>query len=301
MLADLGAQVDKIEDDGAGDYLRWVEPQRGGSSVAFAALNRGKRSAVMNLKAPAGREAFERLVGHYDVLVEQFRPGVLDRLGLGHERLLTRYPRLVICALTGYGQDGPLRDRAGHDINYLARGGLLGVQGPGGGAPPQIPGFQLADVSGGMWVAIAVLGALRRRDATGEGGVSDIAMADGLVGFASLSLPRGLLGEELPRGDEVLSGGAAAYNTYLAKDGAPMTLGSLEPKFWTAFATANGIEPDLSALVPGPHQKALKEKLAAVFASRTRPEWEAFAREHDCCVEPVIPAHELLADEQLRA
>jgi alpha-methylacyl-CoA racemase len=300
VLADLGAQVDKIEDDGLGDYLRFVQPQRGGMSVSFASLNRGKRSAVVNLKSPAGRDAFERLAGRYDVLVEQFRPGVLDRLGLGHDHLRRRHPKLVICALTGYGQSGPLKDRAGHDVNYLARGGLLGVQGPAGAAP-QLPGFQLADVSGGMWVAIAVLAALRRRDASGEGSVCDVAMADGLVGFAATSLPRGLTGEVLARGDETLTGGIAPYNTYLAKDGTPMSLGSLEPKFWIQFATVNGIEPSMDALVPGPHQVALKEKVAAVFASRTRGEWEAFAREHDCCVEPALAAHELREDPQLRA
>jgi crotonobetainyl-CoA:carnitine CoA-transferase CaiB-like acyl-CoA transferase len=300
VLADLGAQVDKIEDDGLGDYLRFVPPRRGDVSLSFAALNRGKRSAVVNLKTAAGREAFERLLGRYDVLVEQFRPGVLDRLGLGHAHLLERYPRLVVCALTGYGQDGPLRDRAGHDINYLARGGLLGVQGPAGAAP-QVPGFQLADVSGGMWLVIAVLAALRRRDQTGKGGVCDVAMADGLLAFAATSLPRGFAGEPGVRGDETLTGGIAPYNTYLAKDGTPMSLGSLEPKFWTAFAAANGLDPSLDALVPGEHQRALKQKVAAVFASRTRAEWEAFARDHDCCVEPALAPDELRSDPHLQA
>jgi alpha-methylacyl-CoA racemase len=194
VLADLGARVDKIEDPGAGDYLRHIAPSKAHTSVAFAALNRGKRSGIIDVKNPLGRDALLRLAGTYDVLFEQFRPGVMDRLGLGHELLRRTHPRLVVCALTGYGQNGPLRDRAGHDINYLARAGILGLQGPPDG-PPQVPAFQLADVAGGMWCAIAILAALRQRDATGEGRVCDIAMADGAAMFAVLQLSAGLNGE----------------------------------------------------------------------------------------------------------
>jgi crotonobetainyl-CoA:carnitine CoA-transferase CaiB-like acyl-CoA transferase len=300
VLAELGAQVDKVEDAGAGDYLRYSQPQRGGESVAFAALNRGKRSAVVDLKKPEGQAAFGRLLGRYDVLFEQFRPGVLERLGLGHAQLRARYPRLILCALTGYGQHGPLSQRAGHDLNYLGRAGLLGCQGPAD-RPPQVPGFQLADVSGGMWCAIAILGALRHRDQTGEGQICDIAMTDGVLGFAALQVTAALAGEAQKRGQEVLTGGVAPYNTYRAKDGAPMTLASLEPKFWLTFATATGLSPDLSALLPGDHQTALGEQVARVFASRTRQEWIDFASEHDCCVEPVLGPEEIARDEHLRA
>lgn len=299
VLSDLGARVDKIEDAGAGDYLRHTGPQRGGMSLPFAALNRGKRSAVLDLKNPAGREAFLRLLGSYDVLVEQFRPGVLDRLGLGHETLRKARPRLVICALTGYGQTGPLRDRAGHDLNYLARAGVLGLQGPTD-RPPQVPGFQAADVSGGMWCVIAILAALRHRDATGEGQVIDVAMTDGVVGLGGLGIMMGL-GDPKPRGDDLLNGGIAPYRTYRSKDGAMMTLASLEPKFWLRFAGATGLEGDLEALMPGPHQAKLVERVAEVFASKTRAEWEAFAEDHDCCVEPVLMASELRDDPHLAA
>jgi crotonobetainyl-CoA:carnitine CoA-transferase CaiB-like acyl-CoA transferase len=300
VLADLGAQVDKIEDAGAGDYLRYVPPQRAGASAGFHLLNRGKRSAIVDLKRAEGRAAFMRLLGRYDVLFEQFRPGVLDRLGLSHAALRERHPRLIICALTGYGQTGPLSQRAGHDLNYLARAGLLGSMGPSAG-PPQVPGFQLADVSGGMWCVIAILAALRQRDATGQGTVCDIAMSDGVLGFAALSIAAGLAGESVPRGDETLTGGIAPYNTYLAKDGAPMTLAALEPKFWTAFCAAVGLECDTSALVPGPHQAALKARVAEIFAGRTRAEWEAFAENHDCLVEPVLAPNELAGDAHTRA
>jgi crotonobetainyl-CoA:carnitine CoA-transferase CaiB-like acyl-CoA transferase len=225
---------------------------------------------------------------------------VLDRLGLGHELLRETHPRLVICALTGYGQDGPLAQRAGHDLNYLARAGLLGLQGPAD-RPPQVPGFQLADVSGGMWCVIAILAALRRRDATGEGEICDIAMTDGVLGFSALQLTAALNGMETKRGEEVLTGGIAPYNTYLSKDGVPMSLAPLEPKFWMKFASLNGLDPDLEALMPGDHQPALADEVSAVVASKTRAEWEAFCAEHDVLIEPALANEEIANDEQLKA
>jgi crotonobetainyl-CoA:carnitine CoA-transferase CaiB-like acyl-CoA transferase len=300
VLADLGATVDKIEDTAGGDYLRHMPPQIAGESVAFNLLNRGKRSAVLDLKKPAGREAMKRLAGTYDVLFDQFRPGVLARLGLGHDDLRAACPRLVICALTGYGQTGELEGRAGHDLNYLARSGVLGAQGPAGG-PPQVPGFQMADVSGGMWCVIAILAALAERARTGEGRVLDVAMTDGVLGFAALAFGAALTGQPVKAGDEVLSGGIAPYNTYLSKDGHPITLAALEPKFWMTFCAAAGLAPDLSALAPGPHQAALRAQVAAVFASRTREEWARFGAEHDCCVEPVATPADAAADPHLAA
>jgi alpha-methylacyl-CoA racemase len=298
VLADLGATVDKIEDTGGGDYLRHMPPHAGGESVAFQLLNRGKRSAVLDLKKPAGKEAFQKLLGTYDVLFEQFRPGVLGRLGLSHEALLDKHPGLVICALTGYGQSGELSHRAGHDLNYLARSGILGAHGPAG-APPQVPGFQLADVSGGMWCVIAIQAALAERARTGKGRVIDIAMTDGVLGFSTMAIGGALAGQEVKRGDEVLTGAIAPYNTYLSRDGHPITLAALEPKFWTAFCAGAGIEADMTALFPGPHQAGLKEKLTSVFASKTREEWARFGAEHDCCVEPVTLPGEIEKDAHL--
>ena len=300
VLADLGAQVDKLEDTGAGDYVRHGIPQVEGMSTAFHALNRGKRSLALDLKQPAGREALLRLIGHYDVLFEQFRPGVMARLGVGHDVLLEHNPRLVVCALTGYGQDGPLRDRAGHDLNYMARAGLLGMQGPADG-PPQIPAFQLADVSGGLWSVVAILAALRERDRTGKGSVLDIAMLDSVIPFATIALSKLFGGESVARGGELLTGGIAAYQVYATKDGEAVTLGALEPKFLMRFCQASGIDADLSALIPGPHQAELKQRFAAVFAAKTRSEWEAFNAENDCCVEPVLRPDELFGDAQLAA
>lgn len=300
VLADLGAQVDKIEDPDLGDYTRHMAPLAGGTSVAFHALNRGKRSLVLDLKSAAGAATFRRLARAYDVVFDQFRPGVMDRLGIGHPVLLADNPRLVICALTGYGQTGPLRDRAGHDLNYLARSGLLGLMGPEDRAP-QPPAFQLADVGGGLWSVVHILAALRERDRTGKGAILDVSMTDSVLPFATIALSRALGGETPARGGEVLTGGAAAYNTYLTKDGAAVALGALEPKFLARFCKGAGIDFDPMAIVPGPHQAAFKTKFAEVFRTKTRAEWEAFGKEHDCCLEPVLRAEEALQDAHLAA
>ncbi|WP_438036009.1 CaiB/BaiF CoA transferase family protein [Sorangium sp. So ce204] len=304
VLADLGATVDKVEDVAGGDFLRQLPPQIAGESAAFQLLNRGKRSALLDLKTPEGRDAFRRLVAGYDVLFDQFRPGVLDRLGLGHAALRADNPRLIVCALTGYGQTGALAARAGHDLNYIARAGVLGAQGPAEG-PPQVPGFQVADMSGGMWCVIAILAALRERERTGQGAVLDIAMTDGVLGFALPTLAAALasggeaVGETARAGAAPLTGGLAPYNTYLSNDGHAMALAALEPKFWASFCEGAGLDPDPSALVPGPHQAELKRKLAAVVRERTRAEWETVAAERDCCLEPVLDPRSAAADPHL--
>ncbi len=300
VLADLGATVDKVEDVGAGDYYRMTPPSAGSMGVGFHAINRGKRSLAVDLKRPEGVAMLRRLAGSYDVLFEQFRPGVMARLGLPHELLLEENPRLVVCALTGYGQTGPLRDRAGHDLNYLARSGLLGLSGPRKG-PPQIPPFQLADVSGGLWSVIAILSALMERERTGRGQFLDISMTDSVIPFATIPLSR-LLGGEVPeRGNEMLTGGSALYRTYETKDGRAVALGALEPKFFGALFAALGEPSDFSAVMPGPHQEALQARLEQLFRERTRDEWEAFGQQHDCCLEPVLEPSELLDDPQHQA
>lgn len=299
VLADLGAVVDKLEDPSPGDYLRHMPPSVDGQGAAWQALNRDKRSLVIDLKNPDGADTLRRIVPRYDVLIEGFRPGVLDRLGVGHSTLRTLHPGLIVCAITGYGQDGPLAKRAGHDLNYLARAGVLGVTGPTGQAPA-VSGAQMADVAGGaLWAVVAILAALQERSRTGVGCVADIAMSEGAVPLATFALASLFAGERpRARGDGVLDGGIAAYSTYLTADGGAVALGALEPKFWTAFATAVGLDPSLDALVPGTHQPALKAAVAAVIAGRTRAAWEDFARSHDCCIEPVLEPHELPGDAQ---
>ena len=300
VLADLGAQVDKIEDAAGGDYLRVMPPLIGDTSSAFLALNRNKRSAVLDLKKARARDALLRMVRGYDVLLEQFRPGVLERLGLSHETLLGENPKLVVCALTGYGQDGPLSSRAGHDLNYLARAGVLGQQGPSDGAPA-VPGFQLADVSGGLYAVIGIMGALAERERTGKGQVVDVAMIETAMPFAIAGFGLSFGGQALSRGDEALTGGIAPYQTYATKDGRAMSLAALEPKFWMAFAAGVGHDVDMSDLVPGPHQAELKAKLRTIFAGKTQSEWVQFAAERDCCLEPVLSPEEARRDPHLAA
>lgn len=300
VLADLGAQVDKLEDAQGGDYIRHMPPHIGEASALFVALNRSKRSCVLDLKKPAAQAAFKKLVRSYDVVFEQFRPGVLAKLGLSHETLLAENPRLVVCALTGYGQDGPLAKRAGHDLNYLARAGILGFQGPSGG-PPQVPGFQLADVSGGLWSVLGIVSALYERERTGKGRVVDVAMIETSLGFATLGYGSVLAGQASDRGNEPLTGGIGPYNTYATKDGRAMTLAALEPKFWMGFCQAVGLETDMGALMPGPHQAELIAKLRAIFAGKTQSEWVQFASDKDVCLEPVLTPEEATQDPHLRA
>ncbi len=234
------------------------------------------------------------------MLVEQFRPGVLERLGVSHASLLAANPRLVVCALTGYGQDGPLAKRAGHDLNYLARAGVLGFQGPTGG-PPAVPAVQMADVGGGLWSVIGILAALAEREKTGCGRLVDVSMLEASMPFAIASFGQGFAGTPPRRGDEPLTGGIAPYNTYATKDGRAVALAALEPKFWMAFCAGVGLEPELAALLPGAHQAELKAKVAAIFLTKTRDEWATFGATHDCCLEPVLEPHEVATDPHVAA
>ncbi|MEO6420835.1 MAG: CaiB/BaiF CoA-transferase family protein, partial [Polyangiaceae bacterium] len=240
------------------------------------------------------------LVKKYDVIIDQFRPRVLDRLGISHEKMREANPRLIVCALTGYGQEGPLSQRAGHDLNYLARAGILGFQGPPG-APPALPGFQLADIGGALWSVIGILAALAERARTGEGSIVDISMMEAAMGFAAISFGMMTGGVTPKRGDEALTGAIAPYGTYATKDERAVTLGALEPKFWTAFCMGVGMEAEMSALMPGPHQIALKTRVAEIFRSRTLAEWTTFGAEVDCCLEPVLLPSEIVKDPHVVA
>lgn len=302
VLADMGATIDKLEDPAPGDYLRNFPPMRGAQSGTYHLLNRDKRNLVVDLKRPEGKALLRRLIPHYDVILEGFRPGVMSRLGASHEEILALHPGAIVCAISGYGQTGPLAQRAGHDINYLARAGVLGVTGPSDG-PPAVAGVQMADVAGGaMWAVIAILGALIERQRTGRGAICDIAMCEGAVPLAAFALGGHFAdGVGTPRGDSTLDGGIAPYNTYLTRDDRAVALGALEPKFLMNFASGVGLELGLDALVAGPHQRALKSRLAEVFRARSLDEWVAFGAAHDCCIEPVLTPEELVRDPQLVA
>jgi alpha-methylacyl-CoA racemase len=301
VLADLGASVDKVEDAGGGDYLRFMPPHVDGQSPAFAMMNRGKRSLVLDLKKPAARAAFLRILPKYDVLLETFRPGVMDRLGLGYAELRKLHPGLVYCAITGYGQTGPMALRAGHDIDYLARAGVLGLTGPADG-PPQIPGVQMADVGGGaLYGVVGILAALSARAITGRGRFVDVSMCEGAMSFGAFGLMNAFGGDVRAKGTGPLAGGIAPFGTYATKDDRAVALAALEPKFWIAFTTAVGLEPDMSALAPGDHQPEWKRKVAAIFLGKTLEEWIAFSQKVDCCLEPILTPEEVSRDPQHRA
>ncbi|HWV87788.1 MAG TPA: CaiB/BaiF CoA-transferase family protein, partial [Capillimicrobium sp.] len=228
------------------------------------------------------------------------RPGVLDRLGVGYERLREANPGLVYCAITGYGQDGPYRDRAGHDMNYLGLVGLLGLTGEAGGPPVQAAG-QIADIGGGaLMAAFAILAALRERDRSGEGQLVDVSMADGSLSWLGMLAARVFAGEAPPRrGGLELAGAIICYRPYAASDGW-VTLGALEPKFWAAWCRGVGREDLIERQFDPPGSDAHRE-VEAIFAARTRAEWQAFATEHDCCLEPVLELEEALESELTRA
>jgi crotonobetainyl-CoA:carnitine CoA-transferase CaiB-like acyl-CoA transferase len=305
MLADFGADVLKVEDTGLGDYVRWATPYYEGvedsaKSALFLALNRGKRSIRLNLKTEPGREVLLRAVREADVVLESFRPGVLDRLGVGYEAMREVNPAIVYCAITGYGQDGPLRERSGHDMNYLGLVGLLGLTGDAGGAPVQAAG-QIADLGGGaLMAAFGILAALRERDRSGEGQLVDVSMADGALSWLGMVAARYLAEDVVPRrGDLELAGAVVCYRPYECADGW-VTLGALEPKFWQAWCRGVGRED----LVEHQFARAGSEahaEVAALFHARTREEWRAFASEHDCCLEPVLDLDEALESELVRA
>jgi alpha-methylacyl-CoA racemase len=304
LLADFGAEVLKVEDTGMGDYVRWATPKYEGvedsaASALFLALNRNKTSIRIDLKTEQGKDVLLRLACDYDVLLESFRPGVLDRLGVGYERLRERNPGLVYCAITGYGQDGPLRDRSGHDMNYLGLVGLLGLTGERDGPPVQAAG-QIADLGGGaLMAAFGILAALRERDRSGEGQLVDVSMADGSLSWLAMVAARYLAEDVVPRrGDLELAGRLVCYRPYACADG-HVTLGALEPKFWQAWCRGVGREDLIEKQFEPPGSPAHAE-VQGIFMERTRDQWTAFASEHDCCLEPVLDLDEALHSELVR-
>lgn len=296
VLADMGADVVKIEAPGVGDYMRSMPPAKKGISGRFLAVNRNKRSLVLDLKDQRGQAAFLRMVVQADVVVESFRPGVMERLGLGYQALSERNPAIVVCSISGYGQTGPYRDRAGHDLNYVSLSGALAMGGDRGGKPG-VPGVQIADIGGGaLWGCTGVLGALLGRQRTGRGAHLDISMSHGAL--AMLAAELGNMNCDLPvppsRGNQTLNGGLACYRLYETGDGKYISVGALEPKFWLALNTALGREGDISDLIAPPdRQETIAAELQAIFRTRTRDEWTAHLAGYDCCTEPVLELDEV--------
>ena len=301
ILADFGAEVIKIERPGGGDWARYVPPLEEGESLFFRALNRGKKSLTLNLKSDQGRAILLQLVETADVLLESFRPGVMERLALGYETLAQVNPRLVYCSLTGYGPEGSYRERAGHDLNYIGLAGLLGLGGPREG-PPSIPGAQVADLTGALWAAVGILLALVARERTGRGQRADASLLGGALSCLTLPAARHLGGQPMARGDSELTGGVVCYQIYETQDGGHVTLGSLEPQFWAAFCQAVGREDLLGKqfepAVPG---EPVYEQLCALFRTRTRQEWVETLTGVDACCEPVYSVAEALESAPVRA
>ena len=296
LLADFGADVVKVEDTGAGDYLRWT-----GDGAPFQGLNRGKRSIRLDLKHEDGKAVLLRLARDADILLESFRPGVLDRLGVGYERLRGENPALVYCAISGYGRSGPARERPGHDLNYIALAGLLGLTGDADGPPVQ-PAAQIADFGGGaLMAAVGILIALHERERSGVGQQVDCSMFDGALSWLAMPAAIALAGGRVERrGEGALAGGAVCYRPYACAGGGYVTLAALEPKFWAAFCRGIEREDLLASAYERPGSEAHRE-LESIFASRTREEWVVFARERDCCLEPVLGLEEALDSELVRA
>ena len=314
LLADFGADVLKVEDTGMGDYIRWSPPYYEGvhesaRSALFLSLNRNKRSIRLDLKQERGREVLLRLVRDHDVVLESFRPGVLERLGVGYERMREENPGIVYCAISGYGQDSPKREASGHDTNYLGLVGLLGLTGEAGGEPVQAAG-QIADIGGGaLMAAFGIMAALRERDGggagsddagSGKGQVVDVSMADGSLSWLAMVAAAYFADGTVPRrGDLPLAGALICYRPYECADGW-VTLGALEPKFWQAFCRGVGREDLIERQFERPGTEA-HAHVVEIFKGRTRAQWEQFAAAHDCCLEPVLELDEALSSQLVRA
>ncbi|HEY3194807.1 MAG TPA: CaiB/BaiF CoA-transferase family protein [Candidatus Dormibacteraeota bacterium] len=302
LLADMGADVIKIEDPSGGDYMRWTPPLVDGQSALFNALNRNKRSVTLNLKSDAGRELLLKLVEGAAALVEGNRPGVMARLGLGWDVLHERNPKLVMCSITGYGQDGPMAGHAGHDINYAATAGVLGLNGAHGG-PPVPLAIQVADIGGGgLQPAVAILGALVGALRGGDGRWLDVSMTDGAVSWLALALAQRGAGETVARGDQRLGGRYVCYRVYACKGGGFYSVGALEPKFWSALCEALRA-PELTErqFATGSDGAAAHKMMEAVFMSKTRSEWERELAGLEVCCEPVLDLDEVPSHPQIAA
>ena len=288
-LCDLGADVIKVEPPG-GDGLRFLPPRHEGIGRAFAALNAGKRSLVVDLKKPEGVALLNEIAGSADVLVESFRPGKLGALGLEPAALMERFPELIVCSLSGYGQHS---QRAGHDLDYVARGGVLGLFGPAD-RPPVVPGVQIADMSGALHAAMGILAALLERHQTGKGRWLDVSLTRSALPFAIMALAGQIAG----RGEGMLTGGAPGNRVYETSDGQFMAFAALEVVFFQNFC-ARVERNDLRDF--SPWDPALGPHLEQLFATRTRAEWVALLDGLDVCCEPVVSTDEALADPEIAA
>ena len=293
-LADYGARVLKV----AAPAGLQIDPP----FHAYSA-HRGMERASIDLKSEEGRNAFLDLAADADVIIESFRPGVADRLGVGYDAVKGRNPGIVFCSTTGYGQDGPRSQWAGHDLNYLAVGGFLDCSGRGPDGRPPIPGATVADsAGGGMHAAMAILAALVRRAATGEGAYLDVSVADGVLALMALQVDEYLAAGVVPGpGHGILTGRYACYGLYGCADGKWLTVAAIEPRFWANLCRALGLERWTEHQTDDAVQDEIRSDLVNVFRTRSRDEWVAELGPADTCVAPVLSVPELVEDEQFAA
>lgn len=303
MLADMGAEVVRVEAPNRPDMVRFTPPFTGTTSAWHALLNRNKRSISLDLKHGDAAAIIHRLLGKYDIVVEQFRPDVMERLGLGYEALRGVNPNLIYCSITGYGQTGPYRNRAGHDLNYLALAGVLGHSGRKDSGPTPI-GVQIADVGGGSFGAITgILAAVIQRQVTGEGQWVDISMFDMSVAWNGLAISQFIVAGENPTYESWALNGGSFYDTYRTADDRYLSVGSLEPKFWAGFCQVIG-RPDLINVGHVQNveiQAGLKADLRQIIAQKTLAAWVELFDQQDVCVEPVLTVAEMLAHSHTQA
>ena len=297
ILGDMGADVLKIEDTGAGDYIRTSGEKQVNESYNFLMLNRNKRSMCLNLKTDEGRNILKELVMEYDVVIEQFRPGVMDRLGVGYEDLRKVNPRVIYCSLSGYGQNGPMVQEPGHDLNYLALSGVLdSIRRPG--EAPVIPGVYFGDMTCGMWAAIGVLAAIYHREHTGLGQYVDTSIYEGLIPMMNMYAGRYFAaGHNVERAPQ-----AAGYNIYETADGRYISIAAAEPKFWKKLCTLLGREDFIDRLGDGEAGQAkMRKAFSEIFRSRTQAEWNEILGGADAMYAPVLNTEEAFENEQFKA
>ena len=300
-LADLGAEVLKVSGRGKYDLVVNWPPVIKGAKVtgAQAWLGRNKKTIFLNLKKPAAVEAVKKLVMEYDIVVEQFRPGVMDKLGVGYEDLRKVNPRLIYCAITGYGQKGPFAMKAGHDINYLSRAGIAWAAGRKAGGPG-LYNFQIADVAGGSMNAVSsILAAIIYRERTGEGQFIDVSMQDSVIPFNSMDGASYFAGGPMPTRESGMLNGGGIYDFYETSDGRFMSVGSLEPKFFAALCEGLGHPEWKDGKILKTDAAMVKQTFREVFKTKTRDEWTAIFGELDACVEPVMDLEEVSKDDHL--
>ncbi|WP_339184160.1 CaiB/BaiF CoA-transferase family protein [Oceanobacillus sp. FSL W7-1293] len=304
MLADMGADVIKVESPHRGDMIKQLPPMEGGVSAVYAQLNRSKQSMTLDLKQPEATEIVKKLIDEYDIIIEQFRPGVMDRLGIGYETLKQANPSIIYCSITGYGQTGPLQAKAGHDINYLALSGAASYSARKNQAP--VPaGFQAADIGGGsMPAVISILAAVYHRMNTGEGQYIDVSIMDNMYAFNALYGSGYLAGGTEPEPESLMLNGGSFYDFYETKDGRYFSVGSLEPKFQKELCNLLG-DPQLlhlSGSIKEEEQNQFKEAMKSIFKGKTFDEWLAMLGDNfDGCVEPVLKFSETVDHPQIKA